>query len=356
MKEYTTKEVISNLPSRGLLPLTQSRYSPDDKYGTEGAMCAVCQMKDHTTDEGNQLQEGLSHAGYSLWGYGYPEPNNSPSVLSPITKVNPRALVIQDKREWDYKTQRRHFGDPRSQFLAYEKLQELDCVFKVTILKDSHQRPEYHRESAKEMGVHAWIVYYHPDIVEHTAGFVRKEHLIRTYHTIDLKQVPTLNHHRSGTVITGAISNAYPLRERLLEEQHKFPKMEIISHPGYDCKGTHSNLFLHVLNRYKVSICTCSRYGFALRKIIESLACGCQVVTDLPIDDVLPHVDQFLIRIHPDMSTQEVREVCEKAEKEWTYSKAVTASTITKIHYDYRKMGEELLYKINQLRENYNGC
>lgn len=352
LEPITTKDVISNLEKPvHIKELDKPRYKP-----TEGKkrniMCAVKEMANHMTDEGNQLQEGLGYAEYDLYGYGYG--GSHTDVEHIVNSSNINTVVVQDQREWDYTTQKRRFGNPSTEFKNHKCLRNRDDLFKLTVLKDTHQRPEYHKRSAEEMGIHAWVVYYHPEIVKHTSQFVRSHHLIRTYHTIDNRRVPFLNSHRSGTVLTGAISDAYPLRARLTLESNIFPSMDVIPHPGYHCKGTESNHFLHLLNRYKVSICTASRYGFSLRKIIESLASGCTVLTDLPIDDKLPWVDKYLHRIHPNTSTKSIKEICKELEGQWDLSRALTASEDVKRYYDYRFRGQILANEIKHLRETYN--
>jgi hypothetical protein len=55
-------------------------------------------------------------------------------------------------------------------------------------------------------------------------------------------------------------------------------------------------------------VATASSYHFALRKIIESVACGCTPVTNLPAYDVLPEIDPVLVRIDDDATEAQIGE------------------------------------------------
>jgi hypothetical protein len=95
-------------------------------------------------------------------------------------------------------------------------------------------------------------------------------------------------------------------------------------------------------------------WGHAFRKIMEATACGCRVITDLPTDEVLPHIDDNLIRVHPSISPSEmteiVREECEHYDPEFQCHLAAEACT----YYDYRAVGLKLANDIEDLRQRYN--
>src|SRR5690606_34111233 len=139
-------------------------------------------MRRHMTDEGWQLFAGLGRAGYLLCGHDLPI--NRTDVRELLDEYGPSVVVLQDKREWEGLTADRS-RDPRMRFRRVNALMQRQDVFTLTVLKDAHARPEYHRESAREIGCHAWVVYYHPRIVAHLAPYVRERHLVRTYHTVD---------------------------------------------------------------------------------------------------------------------------------------------------------------------------
>jgi hypothetical protein len=355
----TVQSTISNLlppPPSICPPLPPPLYIPQpENEPTGGGIClAVESMRHHTTDEGWQVMAGLASTGYELCGAYLPI--NSTDVDWILDVTRPSVCVVQDKREWD--VPKGDFRDPAARFQHIESLKERHDIFKITILKDAHQRPGYHRQSADEMGVHAWIVYYHPVIVKHLAPYVRSEHLIRTYHTVDAGLVPAYTAHgREGCLLSGALSGVYPLRNRLAK-MFKGPEppsnWTFLHHPGYHRKGCATPAFLRTLSRFKVAICTSSIYGYALRKIIESTACGCRVVTDLPADDVLPEIDGNLTRIDPSTPSAEVVRLVESLAMDYDPVAQKRWADAALLWYDYRVMGKRLADKIELLRMTYN--
>lgn len=271
---------------------------------------AVSSMRQHMTSEGWELFEGLGVNGYALCGYGSPL-DGLTSVRKILELYKPGTLLLQDKREWDCGG----FRDKKAYFRHVNLLNLKPKVFKLTVLKDAQQRPNYHRESAVEMGCHAWVVYYHPRIVKHVAPYVRGRHLIRTYHTVNAADVPAYSPSgRKGCLLSGAtIADAYPLRLRLFENAGRLPHTDLLYHPGYHRNGSATPDFLKTLSRYRVSICTASKYGYTLRKLTESTACGCVVITDLPVDDPLPEIDGNLIRVPSSISAEELAPIIQEA-------------------------------------------
>jgi hypothetical protein len=380
---YTVQWVIKDLLSRhtDIQPLSRSDPPPYIGTSSNGIMLAVESMKDHTTNEGNEIQLALQTGGYRLVGHKIPaqHPRNS-SVLyeQGMTNVweilniySPGVVVVQDKREW--LPPPNNFRDAGAKFIGIEALRAQHSVFKATILKDAHQQPWWHKGSADEIGCHAWIIYYHPEIVTHLAPFVRAEHLIRTYHSIDPRCVPgydprpniqdnsrcnalfsqRMNNGRDGALLSGALSGAYPLRQRLAQSISQLPRVTHLIHPGYHRKGTCTPNYLSLLSRFKVSICTASRYGYALRKIIEATACGCMVITDLPCDEVLPNIDGNLIRVHPDSTPAQVAEILSQCYASYNVDRQKHFAEEAVRTYDYRAVGLRLASDIEIMRSKY---
>jgi hypothetical protein len=181
---------------------------------------------------------------------------------------------------------------------------------------------------------------------------VRPQHLIRTYHTIDPAIVPSYEERSGDCLLSGAISDAYPLRKRIHRELHKLP-VRYLQHPGYHRKGCCTPQFLQILRGYRVAICTASRYGYALRKLIEATAAGCVVITDLPEDEVMPEIDANLIRIHPSIPTQALGKLVQESIETYDPSKQALFAARAKDYYDYRKMGLRLTQQIDGLQEVY---
>lgn len=343
----TVRDVIRNLPKPSIAA------SPAPAYTGEcgnGIMLAVEDMKRHMTDEGFQIAQALQSAGYTLCGRRLTI--DETGVKKILSETSAGVVVVQDKREWD--KARKSFRDKSAHFEQVESLAERSDLFKLTILKDAQHNPPYHKESADEIGCHAWIVYYHPEIVTRLAPYVRKEHIVRTWHTVDRHAIPEYAAHRKGCLLSGAVSSAYPLRTRLVHQKHKLPNVQHITHPGYHNKGCHTPEFLKTLSRFQVSICTSSLYGYALRKIIESTACGCVVITDLPTDEVLPEIEGNLIRVPVNIPVQGLADMLRQCYASYNPERQEFYAERAKAFYDYRTMGKRLAEDIDKLRGDYN--
>ena len=322
----------------------------------------VPSMRDHMTDEGWQLFDGLAYHrknGYILHGYGLPTIPDSMKVDEIISFYRDRnvridSVVLQDKREWDIPPGRRSFREKQSKWYNVDTLKKHKDIFKLTVLKDSHQQPNYHRDSAEEIDCHCWIIYYHPRIVSHLASYLRPEDCIRVYHSLNPYHVPSFNFKREGCIISGAVSDAYPLRKRLFRDTASLYKTTAYTHPGYHRNGCETPDYLKLLSRYKVAICTASRYGYALRKIIEATAVGCKVLTDLPHDDTMPEIDENLYRIHPETTTREISLIIKDLCNTYEPSRQMLLAQRAINYYNYQTSGDRLATDINRVRLSYN--
>ena len=343
-------DVVTTLHPRSYLPeLPPPGYTL--RVGRPELALAVASMKDHVTDEGWQIMHGLSLAGYKLCGHALPNP--STDVLDLIKHFDPGTVLLQDKREWD--TQIGNFRDPASRFTNVEALAVRPDIFKLTILKDSHQRPQYHMESAQEIGCHAWVTYYHPKIVKKLAPYVREQHLVRTYHTIDPREVPPYSSkNRNGCLLSGAMSSAYPLRQLLFKNYALLPTTTALKHPGYGRNGCKTPAFLQTLSRFKVAVCTASIYGYSLRKLMEATSSGCVVITNLPEDDVLPEIDGNLVRVPSNISVTEIAEVIRKAINDYDPEKQSHFAKLALTRYAYPTETKRLASAIWKLRSKYS--
>lgn len=359
---WTVNDVIRGLPTRDLpreglwnVELPAPPYLQPVNISPVRVGLAVESMQRHMTDEGWQLFAGLQQAGYLLAGHRLScDRVDVPDIL---TETNPSTLVLQDKREWDLSGPR-DFRDPEAKFGRVWSLAGLHSIFKLTVLKDAHARPDYHRESAAEAGVHGWVIYYHPRIVKALAPYVRERHLVRTYHSLDSAACPAFTQERpKGCLLSGAISSVYPLRRLLAGYVRHLPGTDLLRHPGYHRNGCHTPNFLKLLGQYRVAICTASSYGYALRKIIEATACGCQVITDLAEDEVLPEIDDNLIRVNPAENAiqllRRVKEIIRDRLAHYDPERQAHYAELARRYYDYRAVGSRLAHDIESLRRSY---
>jgi hypothetical protein len=337
-------DVIRMLPSSQLRRLATPLYSGS---AASGVALAVEAMKRLLTDEGWQLMAGLERAGYLLCGRRCTV--DEVSVPAILDRYHPGVVVVQDKCRWH--ANENAFRDLDAWFTRLDVLGQSPDVFKVAVLKDAQQTPEYHRLSAVEMGVHAWIIYYHPRVVRHLAPYVREEHLIRTYHSIDKDHVPPFDVNREGCVLAGAVSDDYPLRKRLFAA--RLAGVTCFEHPGYAMKASRTPDFLRMLSHFKVAVCTSSIYGYALRKIIEATASGCVVVTDLPADEVLPEIDGNLVRVHPSIALPQFAALLVRLVDAYDADRQRRYAEWAKTYYDQQAVGLRLAACIETLRSCY---
>lgn len=343
----TISDTIKRLPKGDSAEIPSPVFSKNNNESR--VVLGVSSMKDHMTDEGWQITYGLSLNGYVHCGYGLDDPETD--VRKIIEKHNPGTIVVQDPREWD--VHRGDFRDMNARFLNVESMKEDSKTFRVTILKDSHQKNSYQRDHALSMGIHAWIVYYNERIVKHLAPYVRPKHLIRTSHSIDKSIVPEFcDDRKNNCLISGAVSRAYPLRQRIVNARRPL-QVVCHKHPGYHRNGSAVPEFLATLNTFKVSICTSSMYGYSLRKLIESTACGCKVITDLPSDEIMPCIEENLIRIDRRQSLVAIRKVIQNAVGDYNYEKQRKIADRAIEHYHYENVCRRLSDDIKKMRETY---
>lgn len=292
----------------------------------------------HMTSEGDQFQEGLRSAGWTLCGKGYDGLQDVPTILE---RYAPDRVVVHDKRDWDPLSAIAFRKD-----IGFTHLSALKAApaFKAVVVKDAASSLPYQRAFYDEAGADAAIVYYHERSVTTHGMWLQGKPLIRTYHSLnadDLACVP-LYGIRLGAVVSGAASNAYPLRQRVIRDAMAL-NVTVLRHPGYGNHiGVRTPEYLRQLARFKVHIATASMYGFALRKIIESVAVGCTVITDLPAYDVLPEIDGALIRVRPTIGTQEIHDVIAGAVSSWDLEERLVWAAKARRFYDHEAIGARL--------------
>lgn len=333
--------------------LAAPRYTP--REGPRLAL-AVASMQTHTTDEGWQLMDGLRAGGYKLCGRGERVDIGCVQVGSILSDYKPGTLLLQDKREWLGRTAGKGF-DHSEQFLSTSELQHHSDVFKGYVLKDAHSDQALHSGCAIDICCHFWVVYYDKRLVAATAPFAREEHMVRTYHGVDAGTVPAFHVGRkNAALLSGAVSGAYPLRQRLAKAQlsGSLPNVDYLKHPGYGRSRCYTKDYLWTLSQYKVAICTSSRFGYAVRKIIEATACGCRVITDLPVDEVLPGIDANLVRVDVGIATADLSILVHELCTSWDAGRQTVFADLAKELYDYRALGAKLSADIELLRGAYN--
>lgn len=314
-------------------------------YGPAGMSCGH-RFGAHTTNEGAQLQLGLESAGWTLAGYGYDD--NCCDVADLIIRHRPSSLFVQDVRDWSPDSG--GCFDKRLAFTSIDALAGRPC-FVATVVKDAGTAVEYQRDFCRRICADAIVVYYHPRSVLAQSPWLSDYPLVRTWHTVDadVAQKIAWPKERKRGLVSGAVSGVYPLRQLAFNRASSL-RIDTLKHPGYAAKGCHTNDYLKTLAGYRVHVATASRYGFALRKIIESVAMGATVVTDLPQYDRLPVIDDALIRVPAGCDEVQLQRAIDRAERAWDEKEARRLSEAALEYYDYRAMGSRLSAALDAVR------
>jgi hypothetical protein len=293
--------------------------------------------KNHMTDEGDQLQEGLKHAGWILSGYGY---DGLTDVNQTLEKYKPDVVFVQDKRDWD-KTNKGGCFNPAVSFENITSLKSFKGKV-VSVVKDAGTMVDYQQNFIEnEIDADVVVTYYHDLSILGRSPFLKTRKRVRTYHSIDSSIIPSTQVKSKNCIISGALNkHVYPLREKIVFNARRFG-VDVYKHPGYNNSGCKVNTYLNTLSEYKVSIATCSAYNFALRKIIESVACSCYCLTNLPKYDVLPGIDQYLGRFYS-MENQSIKDTISKSVVSYNINSANKASELCKEFYDFKALGIRL--------------
>src|SRR5262249_40475514 len=152
-----------------------------------------------------------------------------------------------------------------------------------TVVKDAHGWPDIQSNVARQVKAHGIACYYHPDIVRKNAPWSSPYQLLRIHHSVDAEWIrPMLQTvSRRDALVSGSRASCYPVREAAFRHAGRLG-LDMIQHPGYGNQGSDTPRYLTRLAGYKVHLATASRWGYALRKIIESVACGVTPITNLP--------------------------------------------------------------------------
>lgn len=309
----------------------------------------------HTTNEGNELQEGLRHAGWTLCGVGYDGLKNVGAILD---RYKPEAVFVQDCRDFLPESAgcfRKDIGFERIELLGKSG------VPAFTVLKDAHALPEMQSRIAKQIQAQGLICYYQPEMVRQVAPWSKPYPLLRIHHSVDAEMVrPLLQdpRERRPALVSGALAFCYPIREAAFRNAARLG-LDTIRHPGYGNRGTDTPNYLRRISGYKVHLATASVWSYALRKIIESVACGVAPVTNLPAEDVLPEIDGALIRLPAELVKQfpkqrgpsvpvspialnRLRDIIRDAVSRWDRDERMFWAEKALRYYDWRVSGERL--------------
>ena len=310
--------------------------------------------RQHVTDEGEQMQAGFVAAGWEIAGHGYGDGCKHVGRL--LDRHRPDIVFVQDKRDWSPDSPGCY--DPAVEFEGIEELAKHKNLFVITMVKDAGSATEYQREFCESIEADAILHHYHEKAILPLSPWLDQFKLVRTYHTLDADlctRIPLEGRHRR-CIVTGAVSTVYPLR-RIAFRSAEAWGIDTMQHPGYNNRGCHVADYLATLSCYRVHIATASKFGFALRKIIESVAMGATALTNLPRFDVLPEIDEALVRLDPEATVNEIASTITLTNVQWDFERAKKFAVLAREWYDYRavyKRVSDQLIKLALEKSNEN--
>lgn len=331
-------------PDASQLPVPAYRYKDGIRL-----FLALRDYEKHTMNQGWLFQKGMEAAGYILVGKDFECPYRDGGQLAEA--FEPAVAFVADKLDWDAALDGCY--DKQAHFTNLQGLGD-ESIFRIAMIHDSHRRWGIQRQMHEDLNPHAWVCYYHPDIVAVSQPWIRKEHILRTYHSLDPAEVPEFTLERIGCIASGArCKEIYPLRETASLAMCHMPEGKYLRHPGYGNRGSRTAEYLKVLSGFRVAICTASIYCFAVRKIIEATACGCIVITDLPAEEEMPNIDGNLHRVPSDISVKDLIDAARACEASYTIDRQYWFAEQAKEYYDYRRLYADLRQRIEKMRKDY---
>lgn len=298
----------------------------------------------HTSSEGAELQNGLAEAGYKIVGPGYDNEEDAGAI---IKRYRPLRVFVQDVRDWLPSSNISFRKD-----VGYTNLQAIGAsgTPAFTVIKDAWGWQKEHSQLIRDIDARAVACYYRLDMVRKVAPWLQRP-LRRIYHSVDREIIGRLlanQRPRKNALVSGMLQPCYPLRIWAFEHAAELG-LDTRKHPGYGNAGTDTPRYLEALSGYKVHLATASQWGCAFRKIIESVCCGCTVITNLPESDRLPVIDDALVRISSAIDLPELRDVIADTVAKWKAKDRIELAVEALSFYDYRAAGRRLAADIERI-------
>lgn len=292
------------------------------------------------TSEGEELQTGLESAGWTLAGFGYGD--GCVDVPTLLERHQPRIVLVTAREDWD-ETSSGCFNKHCS-FKRIEALASHRDIFKVAVVKDCPGPFDRRKAWCEEIKADAIVLYYHQQSMLAVSPWLKDYPLVRTWHTVArglCQKIVDASKWRASASVSGAKSTAYPLRSMAFDNAAQIG-LAVLNHPGYRVRRCHTQEYLKALSQYKVSLATASIYNFALRKLIEGIAVGCTVITNLPAYDVLPEIDGALVRIDSDLTPAQLKKIVQRHVEQYDPEQRLEWARRCWDFYDWQVRGQAL--------------
>lgn len=155
-------------------------------------------------------------------------------------------------------------------------------------------------------------------------------------------------------MLSGVVSqDTYPLRSRFatLIRSQQMPGY-IRPYPGHRLKTEEAcrvqyKLYASALQSTKVSLCCTSKFKYALAKIVESLAAGCLVVSDMPGDWAFKQtLGKHIIEVPDNTSDADLIKIVTDTAAGWSLARAAAGRFEALNHFSTDSYAEKFLQAV----------
>jgi hypothetical protein len=307
----------------------------------------------HMSDENEQLQCGLVERGWEIAGVGYDD--GLCDVPDLLLRHKPDIVLCMDKRDWDPECVAKR---PDLAFTRIGVLAERHDLLKLTIIKDAGTFQKEYKAFFEEIVPDVAVSYYEEGAVRRLNTWLREDQqFIRIHHSVDADLIRKigLEVEREGVLVSGARGWCYPMRNEAVRRAPDYA-WDVLPHPGHHNRGVSTIDYLTRLVGYKVHIATATIFGFALRKIMESVACGCTCVTDLPATDALPVIDDYLERVPQGSSVSALRQCVSRSLADWNLEERKGMAEKALVRYDYHEVCRVFDEQVDEIMKRRTQC
>lgn len=299
-------------------------------------------FKDYASDTAYRIQAGLADQGFTCFGKRFPGDRNCTDMREVVERERPDIVHVEDWNTWNPKMKQKASADV--EFTNWEWVGQQEGILRCT----KHADPWHHFEEQKHFqrvfNPHAVLVRYEPDLVSRCAPYMKRELMVRLYHTVTREFCRPVREKGRDRIclLSGACHGVvYPLRTRIWREVRQLPDWEKtfthrVHHRWLHSGGSAVPGYMEQLARYKVAFVGCSKFLAAFKKLYEATAAGCIVVTNFPETDRVPVVDENLFRVPSDISAEALQEICRELAFIWDEEKQKDLAQRTIARYDYR--------------------
>ena len=300
-------------------------------------------FENYASDTAFLIQRGLEHAGFPCYGKGFPGDRDCTNMRVVCEREDPDLVFCEEWNTWNP-----DMPQPPSKdvgFVGYDWLGEQESIFRVTKHADPWGHPEKHAEWQQRFNPDVVVVRYEIDRCLKIAPYLDCHKLVRIHHSVTREYCPEVTAEGRDRVclLSGSAgSRAYPLRHRIWREVQELPRWDDVftirpHHRWSRTGGSAVPAYMRELARHRVMFVGTSQWHVSFKKHYEGTAAGCIVVTNLPTSDVVPVVEENLVRVPDDIVAEDLAVLCRGLAREWDEEKQRDLAMRVVDRYDYRE-------------------